>query len=90
MLEPLEDDKWYSHPGDQTVTQYKIKGDTLEAERVLDYEPSSGSRKSFRKRVERVANECTTRNIKQYYLTMKKNDGEILMTEMHSVENANV
>lgn len=81
----FEQEKWFNHPGDQTDTRYRISGDTLEAERTVDYEPSSGSRKSFRKRVQKVAKECT--KCTKYYLTMKNLNGDILMNEIKPIDD---
>ena len=73
----MPEDKLFKHQGDQTETTYKIIGDTLEAERIVDsVQISSGSRKSFRKRVERVVHECT--NCSKYLITIKHTNGDIL------------
>ena len=82
----IEEDKWFTHPGDQTETRYKIVGDTLEAERIVDYEPSSGSRRSFRKRVQRVTEECT--KCTKYFLCMKNLTGDVLMQEYHMLNDS--
>jgi hypothetical protein len=79
----LETDEWFTHPGDQTDTRYKINGDTLEAIRIIDIEPSSGSRKSFRKRVHRVTEECT--NCTKYLVILKNLQEEVLMQEYHEI-----
>ncbi len=81
--EEIDNDQWFNHPGDQTFTRYKINGDTLESERIVDYQPSSGSRRSFRKRVKRVCQEsskCT-----KYLLILKDTQGTVLMTELHEI-----
>jgi hypothetical protein len=70
---------WFTHPGDQTDTVYKISGNTLVAKRTIDYEPSAGSRKSFRKRVQKVAAENT--RCEQYDIIMQLKSGEIVMSE---------
>lgn len=73
----MPEDRWFKHEGDQTETTYKILGDTLEALRIVDNKQiSSGSRKSFRKRVERVVTECT--NCSKYLISIKHVDGDVL------------
>lgn len=81
------DDKWFTHPGDQTNTRYRIVNNRLEAERIVDQEPSSGSRKHFRKRVQRVAAECTT--CTEYFIIMKNLDNDILMNECRKINDNN-
>jgi hypothetical protein len=81
--EIVEDDKWFNHPGDQTLTRYKINGDTLESERIVDYHPSSGSRRSFRKRVKRICEECT--KCTKYFITMKNIQNDIIYQEFHEI-----
>ena len=46
--EEINSDQWFTHPGDQTLTRYKINGDTLESERIVESQPSAGSRRAFR------------------------------------------
>lgn len=82
-LEEINNDQWFSHPGDQTLTKYRIVGDTLESERIVDYQPSSGSRKAFRKRVRRVCQEAT--NCNKYLCILKDTQGTILMQEYHEI-----
>ena len=82
-LEEINTDMWFSHPGDQTLTRYKINGDTLESERIVDYQPSSGSRRSFRKRVKRVCQEST--KCTKYLAILKDTQGAILMQELHEI-----
>jgi hypothetical protein len=84
--EEMINDKWFTHPGDQTLTQYKINGDTLESIRIVDYLPSSGSRRAFRKRVKRVCQECS--NCIKYYISLKNTCGDILMQELHEINEA--
>jgi hypothetical protein len=81
--EEINSDQWFSHPGDQTLTRYKVSGDTLESERIVDYQPSSGSRRAFRKRVKRVCQECT--NCTKYLIVLKDTQGAILMQEYHEI-----
>jgi hypothetical protein len=83
-LEDINNDKWFNHPGDQTLTKYRINGDTLESERIVDYQPSSGSRRSFRKRVNRVCQETT--KCTKYLCILKDIHGAILMQEYHEVD----
>lgn len=83
-LDEINNDKWFKHPGDQTFTEYKINGDTLESIRVVDCLPSSGSRRAFRKRVKRVCQECS--KCTKYYITLKNTQGDILMQEYHEVD----
>jgi hypothetical protein len=78
-----DNDTWFTHPGDQTKTEYKINGDTLESIRIVDYVPSSGSRRSFRKRVKKVCMESTKCN--KYYAILKDLQGNVLMQEYHSI-----
>lgn len=87
-LEEINNDKWFNHPGDQTLTKYKINGDTLESERIVDYQPSSGSRRSFRKRVKRVCQECT--KCTKYLLVLKDTQGAILMQEYHEINEIDI
>ena len=81
--EEIDSDRWFSHPGDQTLTEYKINGDTLESVRIVDYLPSSGSRRAFRKRVKRVCQECT--KCTKYYISLKNVQGDVLMQELHEI-----
>lgn len=83
-LEEINNDKWFVHPGDQTLTQYKIINDTLESVRIVDYLPSSGSRRAFRKRVKKVCQEST--NCSKYFIVLKNIQGDILMQEYHEIE----
>jgi hypothetical protein len=69
---------------DLTKIVFNINGDTLESERIIDYEPNSGTRNAFRTRVEKVARETTV--CTKYYLLMKNVAGEIIMSEMHDLE----
>jgi hypothetical protein len=87
-LEKINNDQWFTHPGDQTLTKYKIVGDTLESERIVDYQPSSGSRRAFRKRVERVCQETTT--CTKYLAILKDTQGAILMQELHEINEVGV
>lgn len=84
-IEEINNDKWFSHPGDQTLTKYKINGDTLESERIIDYSPSPCTRRSFRKRVKRVCQEST--KCTKYICTMKDVHGNILMQEFHEIND---
>lgn len=81
--EEINSDHWFTHPGDQTMTRYKIVGDTLESERIVDTQPSSKSRRSFRKRVKKICQECT--KCTKYFLTMKDIQGNVLLAEMHDI-----
>lgn len=75
---------WHKDIGDsQTNTQYKINGDMLIVQRIIDYEPSKGARKHFRKRAERMA-----RNMKctKYYVVMKNVKDEVILREYHTLE----
>ena len=65
------------------MTKYKINGDTLESERIVDYQPSSGSRRAFRKRVKRVCQESTKCN--KYLIILRDTNGDILMQEYHEI-----
>ncbi len=87
-LEEINSDQWFSHPGDQTLTKYKINGDTLESERIVDYQPSSGSRRTFKKRVKRVCQESS--NCTKYLLILKNIQGVILMQEYHELNEIDV
>jgi hypothetical protein len=86
--EEINNDKWFSHPGDQTLTKYRINGDTLESERIVDYQPSSGSRRAFRKRVKRVCQEST--KCTKYLIVLKDTQGAILMQELHEINETDV
>jgi hypothetical protein len=85
-LEEINKDIWFSNLGDQTLTKYKINGDTLESERIVDYQPSSISRKAFKKRVKRVCQEST--NCIKYLAILKDIQGIILMQELHSINDS--
>lgn len=84
----IDNDQWFTHPGDQTYTKYRIIEDTLESERVVDNQPSSGSRRSFRKRVKKVCQECS--KCSKYYIVMKDTHGNVLMSEMHDINEADI
>jgi hypothetical protein len=79
----INNDIWFTHPGDQTRTVYRINEDTLESERIVDYLPSSGSRRAFRKRVKRICQECST--CTKYFITLKNIEGDIFMQEFHEI-----
>jgi hypothetical protein len=81
--EEINNDKWFTHPGDQTLTRYRINGDTLESERIVDYQPSSGSRRTFRKRVKSICQQVTICN--KYLLILKNVQGDIIMQEYHEL-----
>ena len=84
----INNDKWFIHPGDQTLTKYRINGDTLESERIINYQPSSGSRRSFRKRVKRVCQESTT--CTKYLATLKDTQDNIIMQELHEINEVEI
>lgn len=75
--------EWFSHPGDQTDTKYRINENTFESIRIVDYEPSAGSRRAFRKRVQRVCEETT--KCTKYLAILKHVNGTILMEELHNL-----
>lgn len=81
--EEITEDKWFN---DQTLTRYKIVGDTLEAEKFTDSEPNYGIRKLFRKRVKAIAKDCT--NCTKYLLTVKNLDSDIIMQEFNEVNSS--
>jgi len=83
VLDEINEDKWFSNAGDQTLTKYKINGDTLESERIVDYHPSSNSRKTFKRRVQRVCKEST--HCTKYLVILKNIEGVILMQEYYDV-----
>lgn len=80
--EYIKDNQWHSNKGDH-LTKYKINGDTLESERIVNFLPSSESRKLFKGRAKIVCKECTNCTI--YSVTMKSPSGCIYMQEYYTL-----
>lgn len=80
-----ENDSWFNLPGDKTGTTYKIVGDTLEVERIVDTEPNLLARKAFKNRVQHVASECT--HCTKFLIIVKNLNSEIVLQEYHETNN---
>jgi hypothetical protein len=81
---------WFTMPGDQTETRYKIVSNgeinVFVAERIVDYEPGPGPRRSFRKRVQKVAHilkETNSIDLKGYSVKILSKTGRIYYEDVN-------
>jgi len=78
---------WFDHPGDQTETKYKILDNTFYSHRITDeIIISSGSRRSFRKRAQRVMSEVPNASkCNIYIITFLDSDRNVIHTELNKL-----
>ena len=86
---------WFTMPGDQTETKYKIlprdnMGNKITSERILDYEPGPGPRRAFRKRVQKVGHilkETNDLKISNYSVKIMDKTGHVYYEDYGFMKN---